>query len=234
MTNAIILENVSFKYQNRSILEDVNLKIKENDFIGIIGPNGGGKTTLIKLIIGLLKPSSGKITTLSHDPIDVRSSIGYVPQVTNVDRDFPITLFDLVLLGAISKKLFGYSLEIKEKVNYILNEMNIYHLKNKPFGSLSGGEAQKALIARALICDPKILALDEPTANIDMKSEQKILDLISKNKETTILMVSHDLEIIINKAKKIIFVQKNVSSRLPEEVCEHFALGLYHKPYLEK
>jgi zinc transport system ATP-binding protein len=235
--NAVVLEKVSFSFNKAQLLEDVNLKIEKGGFTGVIGPNGGGKTTLLKLIIGLLKPKEGRVTVLGKKPEEIRSKIGYVPQSSQLDKYFPITLLELVLLGCLSKGSFMgiYPQYLKEKAKYLLEKMELYHLKDRPFGQLSGGETQRALIARALICDPEILVLDEATSNIDVKAERKILDLILQNKEDkTIIMVSHDLEVIIEYVKNIVFVKHNVTTTLPQQVCEHFALGLYHKPFLKK
>lgn len=234
--NAVELENVCFSFNKALVLEKVNLNIERGDFIGVVGPNGGGKTTLLKLIIGLLEPQKGALKVLGKKPKFVRSKIGYVPQSSNLDKNFPITLFELVLLGSISQEsLFGkYPKSLKEKANDLLQKMDLYHLKDRPFGQLSGGETQRALIARALISDPAILVLDEPTSNIDASAERKVFDLILQNREDrTIIMVSHDLEVIIEYVKNIVFVKKQVTTTLPEKVCEHFALGLYHKPYLK-
>lgn len=235
--SAVELENVSFSFNKALVLEKVNLTIDKGDFIGVVGPNGGGKTTLLKLIIGLLSPQKGSVKVLGKKPEEVRSKIGYVPQSSNLDKNFPITLFQLVLLGAISKgSLLGsYPKYIKEKAKDLLQKMDLYHLKDRPFGQLSGGETQRALIARSLICDPEILVLDEPTSNIDVSAEKKVFDLILQNRDDrTIIMVSHDLEVIIEYVKNVVFVKKSVTTTLPEKVCEHFALGLYHKPFLKK
>lgn len=234
MKKIIKFENVSFCYQIKPILKDVNLSIEEGDFIGIIGPNGGGKTTLLKLLMGMLIPHRGHINVFGKDPKDIRDKIGYVPQSYNMDRSFPITTLELVLLGMLNKSKFGFfSKKLKDEAKDLLDLIGLKHFINKPFGKLSGGQIQRALIARALISDPEILILDEPIANIDMESQKNILNLmINSSKNRTILMVSHDLQTILNEVKKIITVQCEVSSLLPKEVCEHFALGLYHKPII--
>jgi zinc transport system ATP-binding protein len=223
----IKLENVSFKYENENVLENVSFSIKKNDFIAIIGPNGGGKTTLIKLIMGFIAPTKGKIKIK-------KEQIGYVPQHLKIDRQFPINVLDLVLTGSIAKSpWFGFfPKNLKEKARELLDKIELLDHQNSCFGSLSGGQMQKALIARALMSDPSILILDEPTANIDAESEKKILELLLENKNRTILMVTHHIETIVDKVKKIICVQKTVKSLLPKDICEHFALGLYHYPLL--
>lgn len=225
----IDVENLFFSYDRTNILQKVCLQIQKGEFIGIMGPNGGGKTTLLKLLIGFLKPTKGKIT--------VSGKIGYVPQVHHTDRDFPITLEELVLLGALSKTNFfgAYPSAEKEKADYLIECLGLLPHKNKVFGSLSGGLAQRALLARALLSDPDLLVLDEPTANIDAPSAAIIFQIIESLKgKKTILMVTHDLKTIIERVDRVLCVQQEVSSFLPKDVCEHFALGLYHTPLLQR
>jgi len=234
MKSIIKIDKVSFCYKIKPILKNVNLSINKGDFIGIIGPNGGGKTTLLKLIMGMFLPHTGKIKILGKNPKDIRDKIGYVPQTYDLDRLFPITALELVLLGALKKSIFGFfSKKTKEEAKDLLAQVGLKDYIHKPFGKLSGGQAQRALIARALISDPEILILDEPTANIDPESEKAIFDiLIKSDTKRTILMVSHDLQTIVNEVKTVITVQGYVNKLQPEEVCEHFALGLYHKPII--
>jgi zinc transport system ATP-binding protein len=232
MKKIIKFEKVSFCYQIKPILQNVNLTIDEGDFIGIIGPNGGGKTTLLKLLMGMLTPHMGQIKIFNKNPKEIRDKIGYVPQSYNIDKSFPITTLELVLLGMLTRSRFGFfSKKLKDEAKELLDLIGLKKFIYTPFGKLSGGQIQRALIARALISHPEILILDEPIANIDPSSQKTILDLlINTEKKRTILMVSHDLQTIINEVKKIITVQCEVNTLLPKEVCEHFALGLYHKP----
>lgn len=223
----IELENLCFSYDETHILQKVCLKIRKGEFIGIMGPNGGGKTTLLKLLLGFLSPTSGRIK--------VSGRIGYVPQVQRTDRDFPITVQELILLGALSKTTFWgtYPSEIKEKANALIDLLGLREHKHKVFGSLSGGLAQRALLARALLSDPDLLLLDEPTANIDAASTKVIYEMLEKLKgDKTILVVTHDLKTIIERVDRVLCVQGEVSAFLPKEVCEHFALGLYHTPLI--
>ncbi len=236
MKNVIKIQKLNFCYKVKPILLDVNLNIEENDFIGIIGPNGGGKTTLLKLIMGMLKPHTGSIKIFNKNPKEARDKIGYVPQQYNLDKFFPITNLELVLLGFLTKSKFGFfTKKQKQKAKDLLEKVGLKEFIDKPFGKLSGGQAQRVLIARSLISDPKILILDEPTASIDPESEKAIFDiLIKSNKKRTILMVSHDLNTIIKEVNKVITVQKNVTVMTPQMVCKHFALGLYHPTIIEK
>ena len=237
MQDAITFKNVNFSFNEIHVLEKVNLHIKKGDFVGIVGPNGGGKTTLLKLICGLLKPIKGSIAIFGKKPSDFYPKISYVPQVSKIERDFPISLLELVLLGSVTKSSFfrKHNQNTKKRALKLLKKLGLIAHKNQAFGTLSGGQAQKALIAKALISNPEILVLDEPTANIDVKGEKIIFDLIKNDlKDKTILMVSHDLNIVIKDVQSLIFVEKQVSRKLPEEVCEHFAIGLYHKPIIKK
>lgn len=224
----IEIDDLFFSYGTEgNVLQKICLQIPRGEFVGIIGPNGGGKTTLLKLIMGFLKPAQGKI--------QVRGKIGYVPQAHRTDRDFPITVYELVLLGALSQMTFWGMVpnEVKKQALEWIDRLGLSAHKNKVFGSLSGGLAQRALVARALLSDPDVLLLDEPTANIDAPSTAVLMDLLeSLRGKKTILIVTHDLKTIIEKVDRVLCVQEEISSFLPKEVCEHFALGLYHTPLI--
>lgn len=220
-------ENLSFSYDSTPVLEKVHLTVRRGEFLGVMGPNGGGKTTLLKLLMGFLKPTEGSIS--------VQGTIGYVPQAHRTDRDFPISTSELILLGALSKTSFlgAYPPAIKERAEELMGQLGLLPHRNKVFGSLSGGLAQRALLARALLADPDLLFLDELTANIDAPSAAVIFEILSSLQgKKTIFLVTHDLKTIIERVDRMLCVQGNVSSFLPKEVCEHFALGLYHTPLL--
>lgn len=232
---AVEIRQLSFAYGNGPVLQKIDLNIASGEWVGIMGPNGGGKTTLLKLLMGFLTPTEGTLSIFGQTPAKARLNIGYVPQVHRTDRDFPITLYELVLLGALSKTNFfgAYPEEIKEKALHLIEKMGLSPHKNKVFGSLSGGLAQRALLARALLCDPGLILLDEPTANIDPPSAAAIYELLASLRgKKTILLVTHDLRAIVEKVDRVFCVQGQVSSFLPKEICEHFALGLYHTPLL--
>jgi zinc transport system ATP-binding protein len=231
----IDINNLSFSYENSPLLANVSLQVKRGEFIGVIGPNGGGKTTLLKLLMGFLQPNGGKISLFKRPPAAARLRIGYVPQVHRTDRDFPITLHELVLLGALSTVSFlgAYPPEIKEKALDLIEKLGLSPHKDQLFGSLSGGLAQRALLARALLSDPDLLLLDEPTANIDPPSSAAIFDLLSSFKgKKTVLFVTHDLRAVVERVDRILCVQGKIQILLPKDICEHFALGLYHTPLL--
>lgn len=232
---AITLSQLSFSYENAPVLEQTALEITKGSFIGIIGPNGGGKTTLLKLLMGFIPPTKGHIHIFGMKPSQARTRIGYVPQFHKCDREFPITVHELVLLGALSKtSLFGaYPREIKQKALELIDELGLTPHIKQSFGSLSGGLAQRALLARALLSDPDLLLLDEPTANVDTSSTMLIMERLERMKgKKTILLVTHDLRTIAERVDRVLCIQGQITSYQPKEICEHFAFGLYHTPLL--
>lgn len=232
MTYVIDCKDVSFSYEEE-ILKSIHVKIQKGEFVGIIGPNGGGKTTFLKLLMGLLRPTKGSITVLNTHPKAARKKIGYVPQVMRFDKQFPISVFELVLQGRLSSAPWwgGYREEDKEAAYKALEQVRLDSYKGKPFSSLSGGQAQRALIARALASDPEILLLDEPTASVDSHAEAEIYALLENVKfSKTILMVTHDLNAIMPKVNRVLCIQHEMVILKPDEVCRHFAIGLYHPP----
>jgi zinc transport system ATP-binding protein len=197
MTGKVIeLEDVWVHYDGMPILEGVNLSLNQNDFLGIIGPNGGGKTTLLKVILGLVKPSRGKVLVLGHIPGESRKLLGYVPQYSLFDHDFPISVWEVVLMGRSGQAgLFRrYSKEDKEKALQALEMVEMLDYKERQIGKLSGGEQQRVFIARALTTEPKLLLLDEPTASIDTPMQAGFYELLERLKQRmAIILVSHDI-----------------------------------------
>jgi zinc transport system ATP-binding protein len=220
----IDVDHLFFQYEETEILHDVTFSIKAGEFIGIFGPNGGGKTTLLKLLMGFLKPSRGAVRIGIE-----RCEIGYVPQLASFDKQFPISVLEVVAMGA----LFQPSSVAKRMAKEALARVGLTGKEEEPFGALSGGQAQRALIARAIVGNPKIIFLDEPTANIDAEAETLIDRLLAELKGSiTIVMVTHDLQSVMKKVDRLLCVQRRVTTFSPEKVCEHFALGLYHPPLL--
>ena len=205
----IEVKNLFFRYEKEWVLEDVSFGVNENEFMAIIGPNGGGKTTLLKLLLGFLTPTKGEIKIYSKPPKENRVLIGYVPQHTNFSLDLPITVFDIVLQGRLKANKFFYNKIDKEEADEVLKILGIYHLKNKKIKELSGGERQKVLIARSLVSKPKILIMDEPTSAIDFKGQKEILDLI-ESFEITRIVVSHDIKILLRNVDKIAYIHKKI------------------------
>ncbi|NEW61221.1 ABC transporter ATP-binding protein [Sulfurovum sp. bin170] len=209
----IQIKNLSFAYDKQKILEDINLDIEENDFLAIIGPNGGGKSTLLKLILGINPVQQGSIKTFGEKPQKNLSKIGYVPQNTNVNTDFPIKVIEVVLMGHIGTKqpLFGYAKEEILCAMGALAQVGMEEFAQKKIGDLSGGQRQRVMIARALCAHPKILILDEPTSSVDIDGQKKIYKLLELlNKTITIIVVSHDISVVLEYANKIIHINKQL------------------------
>jgi zinc transport system ATP-binding protein len=205
------LKNITVGYENDIILRNVNFSIFENDFIGIIGPNGGGKTTLIKTILGLLKPLEGEII-YHREGWEETSRIGYLPQSFEMDRKFPISVKDVVLSGLMNKKnlVFTYSNAEKELAFSLLAEMGLEGLWNKTLAELSGGQLQRALLCRALVSMPDLLILDEPSTYVDNKFEGELYENLRElNNRMAIIMVSHDIGTISYYIKTIACVNRN-------------------------
>ena len=235
----IEFDQVSFSYQSTPVLKQVTFQVYPGEFIGMIGPNGGGKTTLLRLILGFLRPSRGTLRVFGRSPgAQPAKSIqlAYVPQSVRFDRDFPISVEEVVLSGLISHlPWYGrFRAADRKAAKKALEKTGLAHLSEHPFGTLSGGQAQRVLIARALVSQPQLLLLDEPTASVDSQAEADIYAILNQLKgQMTILMVTHDLRIAIDQVERILCVQRGVISLKPEEVCKHFAFGLYHMPLLQ-
>ena len=205
------IKNLSFAYESDIVLEDINLSINERDFLAIIGPNGGGKSTLLKLILGINGYKSGEIEIFNQPPSKSIEDIGYVPQNTNINTAFPIRVIDVVLMGHSNNKFFkfGYSKDEKNLALDALDKVGMRDYSKSKIGSLSGGQRQRVMIARALCSNPKILILDEPTANIDVNGQKKIYELLKElNKSITIIVVSHDISVILGYASKVAHINK--------------------------
>jgi len=203
MNKLIQLDHVTAGYDNNIVLRDVSLSVSDQDFIGVIGPNGGGKTTLIKLVLGLIKPFSGTIQRFDKNN---DSFIGYLPQQSHIDRKFPITVQDIVLSGLMSSGRIRhrYSSTDKQKAIDLLDQMGISHLSKRTAAELSGGQLQRVFICRALISSPKLLILDEPNTFVDNKFEHEMYELLQQfNKKMAIMIISHDVGTISYFVKTI-------------------------------
>lgn len=230
-------DHLFFSFDKTPLLQDVSFSVSPNEWVAVIGPNGSGKTTLLKLLMGFLKPTQGSISLLGGTPQSAHAYIGYVPQVNMYDQKFPISVLDVVLMGSLSKLTWygTYPLHVKNKALQALNQVGLKHLQHQPFGTLSGGQAQRVLIARAIINDPKILFLDEPTANIDPETQKLILKLLHSLKSSmTIVMVTHHLQTFIQHIDKVLCIQNTLTEFQPDQICEHFALGVFHTPLLNR
>jgi zinc transport system ATP-binding protein len=220
-------------YDDETVLEDINLSVKDLDFIGLIGPNGGGKTTLLKVLLGLLSPVQGEVRILGKSIREGRRYIGYVPQVVQFDRDFPISVWDVARMGRLGKRrlLQPYTAEDEEVVAKALRQVEMLDLRNRPIGELSGGQRQRAYIARALATEPKILLLDEPTASVDPQVSTSIYELLSRlNDHVTILMISHDMSAISAHVKTVGCLNRRLFYHGEKQITPDMLEAAYHCP----
>jgi zinc transport system ATP-binding protein len=202
----ISIRDVSFSYTGPQVLTHINLEVFRGEFLGLVGPNGGGKSTLLKVILGLLKPSSGEVFVLGLPPARGRAAIGYVPQHTVFASDFPISVEEAVLQGRLGKTqcLGGYTQEDRACAQRAMEQVEILGLSSCPLAALSGGQRQRVLIARALAVEPEILILDEPTAHVDLRLEESFFHLLKQlNQQMTIVVVSHDLGFISHYVNRV-------------------------------
>lgn len=232
MNSEIEIKNVSFAYDKQLILENINLSIDSKEFVGIVGPNGGGKTTLLKLMLGLLFPNKGTIEVLGKTPETARKLIGYVPQYSEMDKNFPISVYEVVSQGLCgSGSLFPWfskknSLDVLET----LERLQIKELAQTSFGELSGGQKQRCMIARALVSNPAVLFLDEPTASVDNKVESDFYNMLKTlNEEMTIILVSHDVAFISKFVNKIACINKNLVCHSSTEITSDTVLSDLYK-----
>lgn len=229
----VTLNDVSVSIGGTKILEKLSLKVFEKEFFGIVGPNGGGKTTLLRVILGLQKLTAGKVKVFGRDPAISRKRIGYVPQRLFFDRDFPITVSETVLMGRISSRgLFrGYGNEDKVMARHALETVGMAGLEKRQVGGLSGGELQRLLIARALVGQPELLLLDEPTASIDPEMKTSIYDLLdSLVKSMTIIMVTHDTGAISQHVSRVACLNCRLGMHEHGSITKEELSGMYHYP----
>ena len=222
--------DLHFSYGNPVILEDIQLDIKANEFVGMVGPNGSGKTTLLKIILGLLDPDKGSVEVLGKHPHQTVKEIGYMPQFTAFSRDFPINVEETVLMGRLgnTSSIGFFSKKDKQLAGESMEAVEILDLKKRSIGSLSGGQLQRVLLARALACNPKIMILDEPTANVDMKAEKDIFDLLKKlNEKITIIVVTHDIGFISQYITKVACINRTLVCHPTSELTGETIENLY-------
>src|SRR5574344_1975466 len=231
MNNPILkLTDIDAGYENTKALTDINLTVYEKDFLGVIGPNGGGKTTLIKIILGLIKPVSGNITFF-HDGKKVdKIKMGYLPQYSKIDKKFPISVKEAILSGLSEQKkhFHPFSEEQHKKVALSIRQMGLEGLEKRPIGELSGGQLQRVLLGRAIVSEPDVVILDEPSTYIDKQFEAKLYELLGEiNKDRAIILVSHDIGTVLQNVKTIACVNETLhyhpDTELPGDWLEkHF------------
>ena len=255
MTPIIQIEHLSAGYEGKEVLHDINLTVYQDDYLGIIGPNGGGKTTLMRLILGLMKPTDGKIrffkaerdkngeTVKNENGENVKNengenvakevkeiSMGYLPQYNELDKQFPISVYEVVLSGlSKSKGLFSrYTKAQHQQVLDTLEHMQLIDLKDRHIGALSGGQLQRVLLARAIVSKPDVVILDEPNTYIDRRFQKQMYEMLEQiNKECAIIIVSHDIAEVLNNVKHIACVNHHLhyhdTADMPrEKLEEHF------------
>ena len=238
--SVVRIEAVSFAYPTQNgvipatewILEDISLEVYEDDFLGIIGPNGGGKTTLLKIVLGLLEPQKGQVTVFGKSPREVRHQIGYVPQHARVDASVTATVLDIVLAGRIARSRWGFRYKRKDRdVAYeALRMTGMVPLAHRRIGTLSGGQRQRVLIARALASEPRLLLLDEPTAGIDPYVEQNLTDLLHQlNERLPIVVVSHDIGFVSTHLKRVACLNRRLTVHKVSEITQATMTDFYRE-----
>jgi len=226
----IELRNVTFAYDGAPAIERADLAIRPREFVAIVGPNGGGKSTLLKLMLGLLQPTCGSVRLLGGPPSAARRRVGYMPQHSQLDPRFPVTVMDVVLMGRLQGGLqFGpYGPADRRTAREALRDVGLEALRSRPIHALSGGQRQRTLIARALACEPEILMLDEPTANLDMQVEEQLYALLKElNRRLTVLLVSHDVGFVSQFVSRVICVNRTIQAHLTSDVTGEVIRGLY-------
>ena len=226
----IEIKDVSFSYGDTLVLRGVNLVVEPRDFVCVAGPNGGGKTTLLKLILGLIQPQSGKVTVLGRRPERARRRIGYMPQHVQLDPAFPATVADVVLMGrlGVGLGLGPYRRSDMKVALQALDEVGLADARNRPLAALSGGQRRRVLIARALACEPEILLLDEPNAHLDPAVQENLHEILRDlNQRHTVVMVSHDLGFVSMHFKTVVCVNQDVHVHPAAELTTKRVADLY-------
>jgi len=216
-------EDVCFAYDREEVLHNVTVRIDEKNLVAVVGPNGGGKSTLVRLALGLLKPLRGSVRLFGAPPERTRASIGYVPQHLHFDPAFPVTALEVVLMGRVDRHRMGpYRRADRDAALSALERVRLAHMAGRGFSRLSGGERQRVLIAQALVSDPRLLLLDEPTANVDAAVEQEIYELLhALNERITVVAVSHNLSVVTRHASHVACVNRTASILPLRELTEN-------------
>lgn len=228
MKKIVHLHNIEAAYDEKTVLTGATFDIFERDYVGILGPNGGGKTTLMKVLLGMTNPSNGTIQYYKNGKDVPRITMGYLPQYNKIDKAFPISVYDVIRTGLGDKKnLLGrYSEEQRQQVDRMIERMELTGLEHRPISALSGGQMQRILLARALVSHPDILVLDEPNTYIDEQYQSQMYEMLhTLNQECAVVLVSHDIDTLLEEAHQVVYVNKNV---------QHFDLANIDKDTLKK
>jgi zinc transport system ATP-binding protein len=229
----IDIKNLWFSFNGEPVLQNVNFTLHYKEFLAMIGPNGGGKTTLLKLILGLLKADQGKIRVLGQNPRQAAHRIGYVPQDIHINKNFPISVLDVVLMGRLRSGISWSHHKKDDRITAqaVLEKVEMDQFKNRHIDELSVGQQQRVFIARALVTEPEILILDEPTASVDAKGQAEIYAILKAlNEKITILVVSHDLLALSSYIKSVACVNRRVHFHGAAEVTEEMLEMAYQCP----
>lgn len=237
MNKLVEITNLSVGYESKpNVLQDVSLTVYDDDFLGIIGPNGGGKTTMLKAILGLIKTSSGSISFYSNGQKVPSLNIGYLPQINQIDKKFPIAVSDVILSGLTPKGTFlkHYTQADKQKVHTVAEQLGIENLLHRAIGELSGGQLQRVLLGRAIVDNPKLIILDEPSSYVDKLFEKNFYKLLGEiNKKIAVMLVSHDVGTIISLVKNIACVNQRVHYHSGTDVSQEWLLNSYESCPIE-
>ncbi len=228
---AVSIRDLWFAYDGPPVLRGVSFDIAPGDFVSVIGPNGGGKTTLLKLLLGLLSPTQGSVEVLGGTPEAARQRLGYMPQQTSLDASFPVTAMDVVLMGRLGRRFPAgpFRLADREAAEKALEDVEARDLAHRGFFSLSGGQRQRILIARALAPAPSLLLLDEPTASLDPAVQDDLYELLTRlNQRMTVVLVSHDVAVVSKHVRTVICVSGEVAIHPVEAISGELARALFH------
>jgi zinc transport system ATP-binding protein len=231
--SVIEIRNLWVNYETTVALKDVNLTVQKGDIFGIIGPNGGGKSTLLKAILGLIPPTQGSIHILGEPPEQGRRHIGYVPQFASFDREFPISVLDVVVMGCLSRKprVSWYTKEDRTAAQDALRFVGMHKLADQHISSLSGGQKQRVFIARALASKPEILLLDEPTASVDQNIKENIYDLLSRiQKSMTVVLVTHDIGVVSSLVNRVACLNQTLFTHYDNKLTAQMLEDAYRCP----
>jgi zinc transport system ATP-binding protein len=232
-TPAVEVSDVSVSHRDQTVLEDVSLVVEPRDYLALLGPNGGGKTTLLRVILGLLEPDRGRVRVFGEPPRRARGRVGYVPQRPGFDFDFPIRVLDVVLMGRLgaSRRLRPFGAADRSRALGALDRVEMAHLAQRAIGALSGGELQRVLIARALAVEPRLLLLDEPTASLDERIGRSIWELLEElSRDVAIVLVSHDIGAISQHVRSVACLNRRLFAHPGKELTGEILEATYGCP----